>query len=81
MCVSCIIAFDYVDWMWHLLSMDCSGSHAQEMLKYQLYTLINFRKVAWYKQQGESGLIVSVLHFVYVDLHANGYKYPPYTID
>ena len=29
------------------------------------YTLINLGKVAWYKQQGESGLIVSVLHFVY----------------
>ena len=26
-----------------------------------------------YKQNGESGLIVSVLHFVYVDLYANGY--------
>ena len=32
-----------------------------------------------YKQKGESRLIVSVLHFVYVDLHANGYIYPPYT--
>ena len=26
--------FDYVDWMWHLLSMDCSSSHAQETLMY-----------------------------------------------
>ena len=26
-----------------------------------------------YKQKGESGLIVSVLHFVYADLYANGY--------
>ena len=34
-----------------------------------------------YKQKGESGLIVFVLHFVYVDLYANGYKYPPYIID
>ena len=34
-----------------------------------------------YKQKGESGLIVYVLHFVYVDLYANGYKYPHYTID
>ena len=34
-----------------------------------------------YKQKGESGSIVSVLHFVDVDLYANGYKYPPYTID
>ena len=34
-----------------------------------------------YKQKGESRLIMSVLHFVYVDLHANGYIYPPYTID
>ena len=33
------------------------------------------------KQKGESGLIVSVLHFVYVDLYANSYIYPPYTID
>ena len=33
-----------------------------------------------YKQKGESGLIVSVLHFVYVDLYANGYIYPPYTV-
>ena len=23
MYVGCTIAFDYVDWMWHLLSMDC----------------------------------------------------------
>ena len=45
------------------------------------YTLINLGKVAWYKQQGESGLIVSVLQFVYVDLYANGYIYPPYTVD
>ena len=45
------------------------------------YTLINLGKVAWYKQQGESGLIVSVLRFVYVDLYANGYIYPPYTVD
>ena len=30
MYVGCTIAFDYVDWMWHLLSMDCSGRHAQE---------------------------------------------------
>ena len=35
----------------------------------------------YYKQQGESRLIVSVLHFVYVDLYANGYIYPPYTVD
>ena len=35
------------------------------------YMLINLGKVAWYKQQAESGLIVSVLHFVYVDLYAN----------
>ena len=28
-----------------------------------------------YKQKGESGLIVSVLFFVYVDLYANGYIY------
>ena len=34
-----------------------------------------------YKQKGESGLIVSVLYFVYVDLYANGYMYSPYTID
>ena len=27
------------------------------------------------KQKGESGLIVSVLHFVYVELYANGYIY------
>ena len=67
--------------MWHLLSLDCSGRHAQETLKYQLTS-------GWllemYKQKGESGLIVSVLHFVYVDLYANGYNifiYPPYTID
>ena len=33
-----------------------------------------------YKQKGESGVIVSVLHFVFVDLYANGYKYPPHTI-
>ena len=26
------------------------------------YTLINRGKIAWYKEQGESGLIVSVLH-------------------
>ena len=37
MYIGCAIALDYVNWMWHLLSMDCSGSHAQEMLKYQLY--------------------------------------------
>ena len=37
MYVGCTIAFDYVDQMWHLLSMDCSCRHAQEMLKYQLY--------------------------------------------
>ena len=37
------------------------------------YTLINLGKVAWYKQCGESRLIVSVLQFVYVDLYANGY--------
>jgi len=40
------------------------------------YTLINLGKVAcreMYKQKGESGLIESVLHFVYVDLYANGY--------
>ena len=37
------------------------------------YTLYNLGNVAWYKQQGESGFIVSVLHFVYVDLYANGY--------
>ena len=61
--------------------MDCSGSHAQETLRYQLYSLINLGKVARYKQQGESGLLVSVLHFVYVDLYANGYIYPPYTVD
>ena len=35
----------------------------------------------YYKQQGKSGLIVSVLHFVYADLYANGYIYPPYTVD
>ena len=64
--------------MWHLLSMNCSGSHAQETLRYQLY--VNLGKVAWYKQQGESGFIVSVLHFVYVDLYENGYTYPPYTV-
>ena len=34
-----------------------------------------------YKQKGKSGFIVSVLHFVYVDLYANGYIYPPYTVD
>ena len=34
-----------------------------------------------YKQKGESGLIVYVLHFVYVDLCANGYIYPSYTVD
>ena len=34
-----------------------------------------------YKQKGESGLIVSVFFFVYVDLYANGYIYPHYTID
>ena len=45
------------------------------------HTLINLGKVAWYKQQGESGLIVSVLHFVYVDLYAIGYIYSPYTVD
>ena len=28
-----------------------------------------------YKQKGKSGLIVSVLHFVYVDLYGNGYIY------
>ena len=39
------------------------------------YTLISLGKLAWYKQQGESGLIVSVLHFVYVDLYANGYNF------
>ena len=33
-----------------------------------------------YKQKGDSGLIVSVLHFVYVDLYANGYIYPPYRV-
>ena len=37
MYIGCTVAFDYVDWMWHLLSMDCSGRHAQETLKYQLY--------------------------------------------
>ena len=37
MYVSCTIAFDYVEWMWRLLSMECSGSHAQESLRYQLY--------------------------------------------
>ena len=37
MYLSCTTAFDYVDWMWHLLSMDCSGSHVQETLRYQLY--------------------------------------------
>ena len=35
--MGCTVAFDYVDWMWHLLSMDCFGRHAQETLKYQLY--------------------------------------------
>ena len=34
-----------------------------------------------YKQKDESGLIVSVLHFVYADLYANDYKYLPYTIN
>ena len=77
MYVGCTIAFDYVDWMWYLLSMDCSGSHAQETLKYLYVDSINLGKVAWYKQQGESGLIVSVFHFVYVDLYANGYIYIP----
>ena len=33
-----------------------------------------------YKQKGKSGLIVSVLHFVYVDLYANSCIYPPCTI-
>ena len=37
MYVSCTIAFDYVDWMWRLLIMDCSGRHTQETLRYQLY--------------------------------------------
>ena len=37
MYVSCTIAFDYVDWMWHLLTIDWSGRHAQKTLKYQLY--------------------------------------------
>ena len=37
MYVCCTVAFDYMDWMWHLLSMDCFGRHAQETLKYQLY--------------------------------------------
>ena len=37
MYVSCTVAFDYVDRMWHLLSMDCSDSQAQETLRYQLY--------------------------------------------
>ena len=35
-----------------------------------------------YKQKGESGLIVSVLHFVYVDCMQMVINiYPPYTID
>ena len=37
MYLSWTIAFDYVDWMWHLFSMDCSGSHAEETLRCQLY--------------------------------------------
>ena len=47
------------------------------MLKRRLginYTLINLGKVAWYKVQAMRRItIVSVLHFVYVDLYANGY--------
>ena len=37
MYVGCTVAFDYVDSMWHPLSLDCSGRHVQETLKYQLY--------------------------------------------
>ena len=39
MYVDCTAAFDSVDWMWHLLSMDCSGSHTQETLRCQLYVV------------------------------------------
>ena len=37
MYVGCTIVFDYVNWMWHLMSMDCSGRHAPETLRYPLY--------------------------------------------
>ena len=37
MYVGCTTALDYVDWMWHRLSMDCSSSYAQETFRYQLY--------------------------------------------
>ena len=50
------------------LNMDWSGSHAWKM-KRIIYTLYNLRKVAG--TYGESWLYV--LHFVYVDLYANGY--------
>ena len=53
----------------------------EKTLKYH-YTLINRGNLLdMYKQKGKSGLTVSVLHFVYVDLYANGYKYPHYTIN
>ena len=41
------------------------------------YALINLGKVAWYKQQGESGLIVSVLHFVYMWICMQKFIYIP----
>ena len=38
MYVSCTVALDYVDWMWHRLSLDCwSGSHTQEPKRCHLY--------------------------------------------
>ena len=73
MYVVCTIALDYVDWIWHRLNTDCwSGSHDQEKRGVN-YTLNNLGRVAWYKQCDVSRFIVSVLHFVYVDLYANGY--------
>ena len=38
------------------------------------YTLITSGRLPeMYKEKDKSGLIVSVLHFVYVDLYADGY--------
>ena len=52
MYVGCTIAFDYVDWMWHLLIV-LVWIVLVDMLKRRWsinYTLINLGKVAWYVQ-------------------------------
>ena len=61
--------------MWHLLSMYCSGRHARDVEVSVIRWLTSGRLLEMYKQKGKSGLIVSVLHFVYVDLYGNGYIY------